>query len=117
MKAFPERFSFLFLLFCPFLLALIYTLIYSPLVLPPGPGVKPGGFIVPGGPGPGAPSAPWRSRNSYLSMPLCYINVLFQTTLVVCVAWPEAVSQAKPGPNGPGHAGPKRQLHESFGLA
>ena len=25
------------------------------LVLPPGPGVEPGGFIVPGGPGPGAP--------------------------------------------------------------
>ena len=33
---------------------LIYTLIYSPLVPPPGPGVEPGGFIVPGG-APGAP--------------------------------------------------------------
>ncbi len=41
---------------CPILL--IYTLIYSPLVPPPGPGVEPGGFIVPGGPGPDAPGAP-----------------------------------------------------------
>lgn len=30
-----------------------------------------------------------------------------QTHLVLCMARPEAVSQAKPGPNRPGQAGPK----------
>jgi hypothetical protein len=37
--------------------------------------------------------------------------------LVLCMARPEAVSQAKPGPNRPSQAGPKWRLHDGFGLA
>jgi hypothetical protein len=33
------------------------------------------------------------------------------------MARPEAVSQAKPGPNRPSQAGPKWRLHDGFGLA
>ena len=37
--------------------------------------------------------------------------------LVLCMARPEAVSQAKPGPSRPSQAGPKWWLHDGFGLA
>ena len=37
--------------------------------------------------------------------------------VVLCMARPEAVSQAKPGPSRPSQAGPKWWLHDGFGLA
>jgi hypothetical protein len=38
---------------------------------------------------------------------LTIFNIYNNCQLVVCMAQPEAVSQAKPGPNRPGQAGPK----------
>ena len=37
--------------------------------------------------------------------------------VVMCMARPQAVSQAKPGLNRPSQVGPKQQLHEGFGPA
>jgi hypothetical protein len=34
------------------------------------------------------------------------LSIVIVMTLVMCMARPEAVSQAKPGPNRPGRAGP-----------